>query len=96
MPPSNMEQVKSILSDQTDSVFPVFRCGNKEDYVKTVAVGKISIFLRSPTTFSSSNIYVYSLRFAITGVFDVTNKKWYIYMEPPATSAPVAVIHLDL
>lgn len=52
MPPSNMEQVKSILSDQTDSVFPVFRSGNKEDYVKTVAVGKNknSIFLRSPTT----------------------------------------------
>lgn len=41
--PTNIEQIKGILSDQTDETYPVFRCGNKEDYVKTVAVGKQSL-----------------------------------------------------
>ncbi|CAL8135580.1 unnamed protein product [Orchesella dallaii] len=66
--PTSMEEVKVILSDQSDNEYPIFRCGKKQDYVKTVAVG----------------------------IFNVTNRKWYIYMEPPASSAPVATIPLDM
>ncbi|ODN00693.1 hypothetical protein Ocin01_05995 [Orchesella cincta] len=66
--PTNIDKVKEILSDQSDNEYPVFRCGKKQDYVKTVAVG----------------------------IFNVTKRKWYIYMEPPATSSPVAILPLDM
>lgn len=87
LPPNNVSKIKSILSDQSDPEYPVFRQGKKQDFVKTVAVGKINLLAFSVTHKFSFTLFL--------GVFDITNRKWYIFMEPPANAMPVAVLPID-
>jgi hypothetical protein len=43
--PATKEDVITILGDQSDKEYPIFRESGVDDYVKTVAVGKITNIL---------------------------------------------------
>lgn len=85
--PERRTIIEDILSDQSDPEYSIFRTKDIISVV-TVAVGKWQP--------SGGQLWLVATNLSnfdsIAGIFDISNRQWSIYTEPPNKSGPVAVL----
>ena len=84
-PLDSKEAIINIMSDTHCKEYPVFRDGEDKDGITTVTVGKIWLQMK---------VNLINKMTVLTGLFDLMEKTWTLWMKKPTENDPIAVLPL--